>query len=293
MSILDQGKSFSVTYQWRGPADTVKAFPYMKLDPSRLPVQLWNASTLQFSANWSMLVEGYGEDAQSQTDAYDATALKANAAIDMFLSDNITNSTGLGPPIEIMIWLWYPPTMLPLGSTESTPQIDIVEVSGMNFSLYHGWNAQGQHVFSWLAHQNMTSANDDFSPLLSYIWKKGLLSGALYLGQMEFGTEVMHAGETTTFATDNYELTLYREGDKDNPNPKTTSTTSATTPATAASSTSRLSTSATSAPSASTSSPSAAPLILARTSLQTVLCIALPCLLSVIPGITVLKGAYL
>lgn len=279
MNILDQGQDFSITYQWRGPSDTVKAFPYMKLDPARLPVQLWNASTLQFKANWSTIVEGYGDDAQSQTTAYDNTALKANAAIDMFLSDDATNSTGLGCPIEIMIWLWYPPTMLPLGSTESTPQIDTVEVSGMHFSLYHGWNAQGQHVFSWLAHQNMTSADDDFAPLLSYIWQKGLLSGALYLGQIEFGTEVMHAGETTTFTANNYELALYREGDKDDPNPKTTSTTSTSSSATPMSTSSaQTSSSATSAASPSSSSSGAGSVVTAELSLQQKLCILLPLL---------------
>ena len=255
MNILDQGSAFSVAFQWRGDASTVKAFPYMKLDPSRLPVQLWNASTLQFSAEWSMLVDGTeSQSPQEQAAAYDNTALKANAAIDMFLSDDIANSTGLGSPIEIMIWLWYVPSMLPLGHSESTPEIDTVEVSGMNFSLYHGWNAQGQNVFSWLAHQNMTSANDDFSPLLRYIWKKGLLSGALYLGQIEFGTEVMHAGQSTTFSASKYELALYRDADDDNPSPKPTSTSSVSSTATAttsrASNTATTSSTAAPAPSA-------------------------------------------
>lgn len=293
MNILDQGKSWSVTYQWRGDASTVKAFPYLKLDPSRLPVQLWNVSTLQFRANWSTLVEGYDVDAQSQAAAYDATALKANAAIDMFLSPDATNSTGLGCPNEVMIWFQFPPTMVPLGSTESTPEIDTVEVSGMNFSLYHGWNAQGQHVFSWLAHQNMTSADDDFSPLLRYIWKKGLLSGALFLGQVEFGTEVMHAGETTTFTADDYELALYREGDKDDPSPKTTSTTSTSSTATATSSStasSRASSSATSSATSSSSSSGAAPIIAAGMSIQQKLCIVLPLSLAVLSALVQLAG---
>lgn len=147
----------------------------------------------------------------------DNTALKVNAAVDMFLSDDITNSTGLGPPIEIMIWPWYTPTVLPLGHAESTPDVDTVEVSGMNYSLYHGWNIQGQHVFSWLAHQNLTSTDADYAPLLKYIWEKGLLSGALYVGQLEFGTEIMHAGEETVFEASNYTLKVIRDGDPDAP----------------------------------------------------------------------------
>ena len=176
--------------------------------------------------------------------------------------------------------------MLPLGYTESTPEIDIVEVSGTNFSLYHGWNAQGQHVFSWLAHQNMTSANDDFSPLLSYIWKKELLSGALYLGQIEFGTEVMHAGEMTTFSANNYELKLYREGDKDDPEPKTTSTTSLPATATQTSTVpgSGLAT-ATATQSASSSSAASSTLSF---SFHQKFCIAIPILISVLSAVPML-----
>lgn len=261
----------------------------MKLDPERLPVQLWNVSTLQFSGKWSTIVEGtQGESREKQAVAYDNIGLKTNAALDMFLSDDALNSTGLGAPIEVMIWLWYVPAIVPLGYTESTPDIDVVEVSGTNFSLYHGWNAQGQHVFSWLPHQNLTSADDDFSPLLTYIWKKGLLSGALYLGQLEFGTEVMHAGLTTTFHASEYELKLYREGDEDDPSPKTTSTTttSATasaTPTSSAGTSSDPSTSPTVLAPAATSSSAGAASIPAF-SFHQKLCIALPVVVSLISG---------
>jgi len=261
----------------------------MKLDPERLPVQLWNVSTLHFSGKWSTIVEGTEDQSlEKQAAAYDDVGLKTNAAIDMFLSDDIANSTGLGPPIEIMIWLWYVPAIIPLGYTESTPNLDVVEVSGTNFSLYDGWNAQGQHVFSWLPHQNLTSADDDFSPLLTYIWKKGLLSGALYLGQLEFGTEVMHAGLTTTFQASDYELRLYREGDEDDPSPKTTSTTSTSTTARATvTSSARKSSSSTVLPTAqasTTSSSNAAAVSIPAFSLPQKLCIALPVVVSCLSG---------
>lgn len=287
MDILDRGKAFTVEFQWKGDASTVKAFPYMKLHPSRLPVQLWNVSTLHFSGNWSFLVDGTEDQSpEEQAAAYDDTALKANAAIDMFLSDDINNSTGIGPPIEIMIWLWYVPEMLPLGHAESTPQIDTVEISGTNFSLYHGWNAQGQHVFSWLAHQNLTSIDADFSPLLIYIWQKGQLSGALYLGQMEFGTEVMHAGLPTTFQANNYDLMLYREGDEDDPTPKftSTSTTASATSTSSGPSSSSTSTSTTASASPTTSSSSAVAVILPSFSFQQKLCIVLPMVVSILSG---------
>ena len=218
MRISDDDKSFSVTYKWEGDASTVKGFPYMKLWPSRLPVQLWNISALEFSAQWRIYVQGTQDQSpEEQAIAFDMTALRANAAVDMFLSDDITNSTGLGSPIEIMIWPWYTPTVLPLGHAESTPDVDTVEIDGTDYSLYHGWNLQGQHVFSWLAHQNITSTEADYAPLLKYIVDKGLLSGALYVGQLEFGTEVMHAGEETVFEASNYTLKVIRDGDPDAP----------------------------------------------------------------------------
>lgn len=231
LTIGDDGSSFSVKYQWTGDASTVKGFPYMKVHPTRLPVQLWNISSLEFAAQFRTYVSGtedWSEDDKAV--AYDNTGLRVNVAVDMFLSDNAENSTGLGPPIEIMIWQWFTPTVLPLGHSESTPEQDTVEVGGTNYSLYHGWNAQGQHVFSWLPHQNLTSADVDYYPLLAHIWQKGLLSGALYVGQLEFGTEVMHAGEETIFDARNYTLKIAREGDPDAPiRPKTTSTSSTAT----------------------------------------------------------------
>jgi len=219
-----------VTYQWTGDASTVKGFPYMKADPSRFPVQLWNVSSLEFAAQWSTTVKGSGNwSEEEQAIAMDNTGLRVNVAVDMFLSDNAENSTGLGPPIEIMIWQWLTPNVLPLGHAESTPEKDTVEIAGTNYSLYHGWNAQGQHVFSWLPHRNLTSLDADYSPLLRYIWEQGLLSGALYMGQLEFGTEVMYAGQETTFDARNLTLKITRDGDPDSPPKPTTTTSSATT----------------------------------------------------------------
>lgn len=259
MRIYDEDTAFSVTYQWTGDASTVKGFPYVKADPSRLPVQLWNVSSLEFAAKW----QTYVKDTQNWSDeeqavAMDNTGLRVNTAVDMFLSDNAENSTGLGPPIEIMIWQWFTPSVLPLGHSESTPEKDTIEVSGTNYSLYHGWNAQGQNVFSWLPHRNLTSVDTDFSPLLRYIWENGLLSGALYMGQLEFGTEVMHAGEETTFEAWDYKLRITRDGDPDAPpKPTTTTTTSSATPTASSTSTSRISSSTTVSTTNGATTPSA------------------------------------
>jgi len=207
----------------------------MKVHPSRLPVQLWNVSRLDFAADWSIEVTGNPQtEPAALAQAYDDIGLRCNVAVDMFLSDDAANSTGLGSPIEIMIWPWYSPSVKPLGWAESRPDIDKVEIDGVAFSLYHGWNDRQQHVFSWLAERNLTSTNADYGPLLKYIWQEGLLSGALYVGQLEFGTEIMFADEEVRFAASNYELQIIRQGDPDDN--ITTASSSAAASATATSS---------------------------------------------------------
>jgi hypothetical protein len=215
--VFNGGESWSVTYEWTGNPELVKGFPRMKAHPSNLPVPFWNVSALQFTAEWDTYVKGKEDDSpEEQAIAFDDIYLRSNAALDVFLSDNATNSTLVGPPIEIMIWYWYTPTIIPLGYHESTPGVDTIEVDGTNFQLYHGFNAQGQHVFSWLAERNLTSVDADYSPLFRYIWEKGLLSGALWLGQLEFGFEVMHSGEqVVSEVKPGYTLRIIRDGDPD------------------------------------------------------------------------------
>ncbi|RMZ87897.1 hypothetical protein DV736_g4875, partial [Chaetothyriales sp. CBS 134916] len=226
LTVSDGGRNFSVTYKWEGDASTVKAFPYAKAWPSNFPVQLWNLSSLPFSASWRTFVNGTeNESVQKQEQAYDNAALRANVAVDMFLSDNSTNSTLVGPPIEIMIWPWYTKTILPLGYDTSTPANDTVEIGGVEYSLYQGYNIQGQHVFSWLAHENLTQVDVDYAPLLSYIVDKGFLGGGLYLGQLEFGTEVMNANDQATFEAWDYSLRIIRHGDPDDPHRATSTAT--------------------------------------------------------------------
>ena len=235
LDVLNDGSAFTVTYQWTGHGDLVKGYPYMKAHPSRLPVQLWNVSRLDFAADWDIQVTGRPEtEPAALAQAYDDIALRCNVAVDMFLSDDAANSTGLGAPIEIMIWPWYSPSVKPLGWAESRPDIDKVEIDGVAFSLYHGWNDRQQHVFSWLAERNLTSTNADYGPLLKYIWQEGLLSGALYVGQLEFGTEIMFAAEETRFSASNYNLQIIRQGDPDDN--ITTASSSAAASATATSS---------------------------------------------------------
>lgn len=200
----------------------------MKAYPSNLPVPFWNISVLEFSAEWETYVKGTEDSSpEEQAAAFDETYLRSNAALDVFLSDDALNSTQTGPPMEIMIWFWRTPTIIPLGYTEAPSVADTIDVNGMNFSMYQGFNAQGQHVFSWLAERNMTSADGDYSPLLKHIWQKGMLSGALWLGQLEVGFEIMHAGEETiSEVKPGYTMRIIRDGDPDDPGPSTSSSTS-------------------------------------------------------------------
>lgn len=227
LDVEDQGTSFSVTYLWTGTSTMVKGYPYMKADPARFPVQLWNMSSLVFSGEWSTTVASAKDNSSlSQAEAYDEIDLHSNVALDMFLSPDALNSTGFRPPIEIMIWLWWCPTVIPLGYRESTPDTEKITIDGTAFRLYSGYNIKNQHVFSWLADRNLTTANADYGPLLQYVWQNKSLPGSTYLGQLEFGTEILHAGGETVFKAKDYNLKIVRHGD-----PNETATTS-TTPAT-------------------------------------------------------------
>ncbi|RMD39759.1 hypothetical protein DV735_g5374, partial [Chaetothyriales sp. CBS 134920] len=218
LTIGNGGRNFSVSYKWEGDASTVKAFPYAKAWPSNLPIQLKNLSSLPFSASWRTYVNGTeNESEEKQEEGFDNAALRANVAVDMFLSDNATNSTLVGPPVEIMIWPWYTQAILPLGYASSTPENDTLEIGNVKYSMYQGYNIQGQHVFSWLAHENLTQVDVDYAPLITYIVDAGYLNSSLYLGQLEFGTEVMNANLQSTFEAWDYSLRLIRHGSDKTP----------------------------------------------------------------------------
>lgn len=200
----------------------------MKAYPSNLPVPLQNISHLNLKATWSTLIDGtQNANASEQALQLHLNAVRSNVAVDMFLSLNATNSTETNPPIEVMIWPWYSPWVKPLGWQYNDPTAHVVMVDGMNFSLYDGYNDGGQHVFSWLAHQNLTSTDADYAPLMKYLWQQNLLPGDLWMGQLAFGTEVLHSADVTIFSLDDYDMELIRQGDQ-NDYTSTTATASST-----------------------------------------------------------------
>ena len=236
LNVYDQGASFTVTYKWDGDASTVKAFPYMKAQSSNLPIPLQNVSALQITGKWNIYVQGQENDTGLQeAEDFDSFAVKTNVAIDMFLSEDAANSTEVGPPIEVMIWPWYVSDIFPLGYTPITKGVPTVEIDGTKFRLYDGYNLQGQHVFSWLAEKNLTSMDADYGPLLKYMWTNDLLNGTLWLGQLEFGTELMHAAATTVFNATMETLRIFRPGEPGAPHAaNTTSVTSSSSSSTPA-----------------------------------------------------------
>jgi Glycosyl hydrolase family 12 len=65
-------------------------------------------------------------------------------------------------------------------------------------------------VYSWLASSNITSFNDDISPLFTYLTNNNLLPNTTYLGIVQFGTETFHATSNVTFSASNYNLTVVK-----------------------------------------------------------------------------------
>lgn len=227
-----------MSYKWEGDASVVKGFPYIQADPSNLPVPLQDVVALEVKANWDLYLKDQDNDSGlEEAEALDEFAVKTNVAIDMFLSDDAANSTSDTPPIEVMIWPWYVADIFPLGYTPAAKGVPTVGIEGVKYRLYNGFNAQGQHVFSWLAEKNLTSVDADFSPLLKYLYQKELLSGSLWLGQLELGTELMHSAADTVFNATIETLRIVRGGDAD----AASATTFGSSPPTAAPTTSQAS----------------------------------------------------
>jgi xyloglucan-specific endo-beta-1,4-glucanase len=61
-------------------------------------------------------------------------------------------------------------------------------------------------VFSWVAGSNRTDFEGDISPLLHYLWRRGLILATNYIGVIQFGTEQKHATSNVTFSVDSFAI---------------------------------------------------------------------------------------
>jgi xyloglucan-specific endo-beta-1,4-glucanase len=81
-------------------------------------------------------------------------------------------------------------------------------------SLYQGPNGVGQTVFTCLAADNITTFNQDISPLFTYLTKNNLIPSTTYLGIVQFGTETFHATSNVTFSASNFNMKIVQGAKK-------------------------------------------------------------------------------
>jgi hypothetical protein len=108
----------------------VHAFPNALLNDTALPIQLGSLANLTMDIEWTYAV-GSVAAKTSDDNALNTASLQANAAVDMFLSDDATkaNSSTLATH-EVMIWLGvYGDSARPLGYPTITATEIINDIS--------------------------------------------------------------------------------------------------------------------------------------------------------------------
>jgi hypothetical protein len=76
-------------------------------------------------------------------------------------------------------------------------------------SLWCGPNPRpGLTTFSWVAQNNVTSFNQDFSALVQALLNSGKLPSNIYLGVVGFGQEAFTAPDNVTFSVTNFDAII-------------------------------------------------------------------------------------
>ncbi|KAF5708057.1 glycosyl transferase [Fusarium mundagurra] len=186
---------FNAPWLWVGDDDNVHSYPHVKFQHSKLPLPLAEITSMRLTGSWMMTAGSLDTEtpkfSSSEWDenksSLDELGTKANAAFDMFLDADSTNSTdSVLAGIELMIWIGSVGEPWPL----KTKTLGTQNLGDREFTLYYGKNQRDHHVFTWVPDKDVddiTEFDEDISPLLEYIWRNGLIANSTYLGVVEFG----------------------------------------------------------------------------------------------------------
>jgi len=195
--------AFNFTAVWgypQGPeSEPVHAFPNAQLNSSEIPIKVSDLKTLVVDVAWNYAAGSLVSQTTDQ-DALTNINLNANIAVDMFLDDDKTKAQNSSiASVEVMVWLGhFGDAVQPIGQANGAQ--DAASINGTDFNLYYGDNAQGQHVFTWIASQTTTSFVGDISPLITRLGNIGVGPTAdSFLGYAAFGSEAFYV--TTGNAT--------------------------------------------------------------------------------------------
>ncbi|KAF2085971.1 glycoside hydrolase family 12 protein, partial [Saccharata proteae CBS 121410] len=208
MTADDSSTSFNATWSWSGNRTEVHSFPSVILNSELFPLSISNLSSLTLNASWSIYP---GDSFTAETDGANLATIDtvADVALDMFLDDDGDQAGNASiASTEIMIWQAAYGNLQPLGWDTVSDDPPVVELAGVNYTLFQGNNANGQAVFSWVPETNLSSIDTDLYPLMSYLLDGGYIPDSIYLGRMQFGSETMHSSQNMTFMVDYLEMNI-------------------------------------------------------------------------------------
>ncbi|KAF5548550.1 endoglucanase cel12A [Fusarium phyllophilum] len=186
---------FNAPWLWEGDEDNVHSYPHVKFQSSKLPLPLAEITSMRLTGSWMMTAGSLETETPNfssrewdeNKSSLDELGIVANAAFDMFLDADSTNSAdSVLAGIELMIWIGSVGDPWPL----KTKTLGTQKLGDREFTLYYGKNQRDNHVFTWVPDKDVddiTRFDEDVSPLLEYIWRNRLIANSTYLGIVEFG----------------------------------------------------------------------------------------------------------
>ncbi|KAK8200560.1 concanavalin A-like lectin/glucanase domain-containing protein [Phyllosticta capitalensis] len=209
----DNSTSFNATWRWYGNRTEVHSFPSVILNSNVMPVVVSNLTSITIDASWAIVPEPSDETETNSTMLASLDTV-ADVALDMFLDeDPLTSSNASGATTEVMVWQSAYGNLKPLGWDTISADPPVRELSAVNYTLYKGYNANGQTVYSWVPAQNQSTLNTDLYPLVKYLVEDGAISDRMYLGRLQFGSETMHSGQNQniSFIVSHVEMNVNHE----------------------------------------------------------------------------------
>ncbi|KAG9625021.1 concanavalin A-like lectin/glucanase, partial [Aureobasidium melanogenum] len=203
--------AFNVTWSWTERDVWVHSYPNVGLESVQLPSRLDNVKNFNVSASWDMFPTA-DPNAANKTEALIAIGTKADIALDMFIdSNNVTSMNASAAAFEVMVWSAVWGGVAPIGyQTYNSDDAPKYTLNGVEYSLYSGFNQQGQKqaVFSWVPAENQNGIDADLWELVNYLVNAGNLTSDMYIGLIQFGTETVHATQNVTFEMQKAQMDL-------------------------------------------------------------------------------------
>ncbi|KAF2830177.1 concanavalin A-like lectin/glucanase [Ophiobolus disseminans] len=209
IEVTNNATALSTTWSWKANETLVHAYPNINFNPVQDdPIQISNLASIDVKVSWTMRPALSRSLAAFDKDGLAIIDAKSNVAFDVFFDTDIAKAvTTTAPSYEVMVWIGQYGSILPIGASNvNMEKLPKQTIGKETFTLYQGPNDNGQHVFSWVAGSNRTEFEGDISPLLHYLWRKGLILATNYIGVIQFGTEQKYATSNVTFSVDSFAI---------------------------------------------------------------------------------------